>query len=59
MKLTTTMQISVDGVIQGPGVNSGEGERGGFERRGWAHFDNEAGTVMGEIYQRAGAFLFG
>jgi dihydrofolate reductase len=59
MKLTTTMQISVDGVIQGPGVNPGEGERGVFERRGWAHFDNEAGTVMGEIYQRAGAFLFG
>jgi dihydrofolate reductase len=59
MKLTTTMQISVDGVIQGPGVNPGEGERGVFKRRGWAHFDNEAGTVMGEIYQRAGAFLFG
>jgi dihydrofolate reductase len=59
MKLTTTMQISVDGVIQGPGVNPGEGERGVFERRGWAHFDNEAGAVMGEIFQRAGAFLFG
>ena len=59
MKLTTTLQISVDGVIQGPGVNPGEGERGVFERRGWAHFDNEAGTVMGEIYQRADAFLFG
>ncbi len=59
MKLTATMQISVDGVIQGPGVNPGEGERGVFERRGWAHFDNEAGTIMGEIYHRAGAFLFG
>jgi len=59
MKLTATMQISVDGVVQGPGVNPVEGDRGVFERRGWAHFDNEAGTVMGEIYQRAGAFLFG
>ena len=59
MKLTTTTQVSVDGVMQGPGANSGEGERGVFERRGWAHFDNEAGTVMGEIFQRADAFLFG
>ncbi|MBX3062025.1 MAG: dihydrofolate reductase family protein [Anaerolineae bacterium] len=59
MKLTTITQISVDGVMQGPGVNPAEGERGGFERRGWAHFDNEAGMVMDEIFQRADAFLFG
>jgi dihydrofolate reductase len=59
MKLTTTTQISVDGVMQGPGVNPVEGADGVFERRGWAHFDNEAGTVMGEIFQRADAFLFG
>jgi dihydrofolate reductase len=58
MKLTTITQVSVDGVMQGPGVNPVEGE-GVFERRGWAHFDNEAGTVMGEIFQRADAFLFG
>ena len=58
MKLATTTQISVDGVMQAPGgpeVN----ERGVFERGGWAHFDNEAGTVMDEIFQRADAFLFG
>ena len=30
-----------------------------FGRDGWAHFDNEAGTVMDEIYQRADAFLLG
>ncbi len=30
-----------------------------FERGGWAHFDDEAGTVMDDIYQRADAFLFG
>jgi dihydrofolate reductase len=58
MKLTTTTQVSVDGVMQGPGGPE-EDERGLFERGGWAHFDNEAGTVMGEIYQRADAFLFG
>jgi dihydrofolate reductase len=57
MKLTTTTQVSVDGVMQGPG-GPDEDERG-FERGGWAHFDNEAGTAMDEIYQRADAFLFG
>ncbi|HEX6348485.1 MAG TPA: dihydrofolate reductase family protein [Candidatus Dormibacteraeota bacterium] len=58
MKLTTTTQVSVDGVMQGPGGRE-EDERGIFERGGWAHFDKEAGTAMEEIYQRAGAFLFG
>jgi dihydrofolate reductase len=58
MKLTTTTQVSVDGVMQGPG-GPDEDERGVFERGGWAHFDNEAGTVMDEIYRRADAFLFG
>ena len=58
MKLTTTTQVSVDGVMQGPGGPE-EDERGVFERGGWAHFDNEAGTVMDAIYQRADAFLFG
>jgi dihydrofolate reductase len=58
MKLTTTTQVSVDGVMQGPG-GPDEDERGVFERGGWAHFDDEAGTVMDEIYQRADAFLFG
>jgi dihydrofolate reductase len=58
MKLTTTAQVSVDGVMQGPGGPE-EDERGVFERGGWAHFDNEAGAVMDEIFQRADAFLFG
>jgi dihydrofolate reductase len=58
MKLTTTTQVSVDGVMQGPG-GPDEDERGGSVRGGWAHFDDEAGTVMDEIYERAGAFLFG
>jgi dihydrofolate reductase len=60
MKLTTTTQVSVDGVMQGPGAPvAGVDERGVFERGGWAHFDNEAGTVMDEIYGRADAFLLG
>src|SRR6476646_4694866 len=60
MKLTTTTQVSVDGVMQGPGAPvPGIVERGEFDRGGWAHFDNEAGTVMDEIFQRADAFLFG
>ncbi len=58
MKLTTTTQVSVDGVMQGPGGPE-EDERGVFERGGWAHFDNEAVTVMDEIYERADVFLFG
>ena len=58
MKLTTTTQISVDGVMQGPG-GPDEDERDVFERGGWAHFDDEAGSVMDEIYERADVFLFG
>ncbi|MFN8423728.1 MAG: dihydrofolate reductase family protein [Anaerolineae bacterium] len=58
MKLTTTMQLSVDGVMQGPGGPE-EDERGTFERGGWAHFDDEAGTAMDKIYERADVFLFG
>ena len=58
MKLTATAQISVDGVMQGPGGPE-EDERGRFERGGWAHFDDEASTVMDQIYQRAEVFLFG
>jgi hypothetical protein len=58
MILTTTAQVSVDGVMQGPG---GPDENGsdGFERGGWADYDDEAATVIGEIYERADAFLFG
>ena len=59
MKLTTTTQVSVDGVMQGPGGQTEDDRGGAFERGGWAHFDNEAGTVMDEIYQRAEIFLFG
>jgi dihydrofolate reductase len=60
MKLTTTTQVSVDGVVQGNG-GPDENRSGGFERGGWARplFDNEAMTLVNQIYQRADAFLFG
>jgi dihydrofolate reductase len=60
MKLTTITNISVDGVMQGLG-GADEDRRGGFERGGWALplFDDEAATVLGQVYQRADAFLFG
>jgi dihydrofolate reductase len=60
MKLTTTTQVSVDGVMQANGP-SAEERMAGFERDGWAmgHFDNEAMTFVDQVYQRAGAFLFG
>jgi dihydrofolate reductase len=60
MKLTTVTNVSVDGVMQGLG-GSEEDRRGGFERGGWALplFDNEAETILGQIYQRTDAFLFG
>ena len=60
MKLTTVTNVSVDGVMQGLG-GPDEDRRGGFERGGWAMplFDDEAAAFLGEVYQRADAFLFG
>ena len=60
MKLTTTTQVSVDGVMQGNGGRHPDLDAG-FERGGWARplFDNEAMTFVNEEYQRADAFLFG
>ena len=60
MKLRTTTFVSVDGVMQGIGAPD-EDRSGGFERGGWTTplFDDETGTYLTEIYQRADAFLFG
>jgi dihydrofolate reductase len=60
MKLTTVTHVSVDGVMQGLG-GTDEDRRGGFERGGWALplLDEEGATIVGEIFQRADAFLFG
>ena len=60
MKLTTITMVSVDGVMQGLG-GPDEDRRGGFERGGWAMplLDNESGTFLNQVYERADAFLFG
>jgi dihydrofolate reductase len=60
MKLTTTTMVTVDGVMQGLGAPD-EDRRGGFERGGWQAplWDNEAGTFLNQVYERADAFLFG
>ena len=60
MKLTTNTNVSLDGVMQGLGGPE-EDRGGGFERGGWAmpHFDSETAALIGEVYQRADAFLFG
>ncbi len=60
MKLTTNTNVSVDGVMQGLGGPE-EDRRDGFERGGWALplFDDETETLLGQVYQRADAFLFG
>ena len=58
MKLTVTMNVSVDGVIQGLG-GADEDRRGGFERGGWALplLDTEAMDHINDVYRRASAFL--
>lgn len=60
MKLTTNTNVSVDGVMQGLGGPE-EDRWGGFERGGWAmpHFDSETAALIGQVYGRADAFLFG
>ncbi len=60
MKLTTTTQVSVDGVMQANGPSEEE-HKAGFERDGWAmgYFDDEAMKFVEQVFQRAAAFLFG
>ncbi|MET3934019.1 dihydrofolate reductase family protein [Arthrobacter sp. OAP107] len=60
MRLTTTTNVSVDGVMQGLG-GPDEDRRGGFERGGWAIplIDAEAGDYLNQVYGGAEAFLFG
>jgi len=59
MKLTTTTQVSVDGVMQ---ANGGPNPLDpGFERAGWARplFNSESGAYINQLFQNADAFLFG
>src|SRR5438552_1806514 len=60
MRLTTTTNVSVDGVMQGLG-GPDEDRRGGFDRGGWAPplVDGETGDYLDHVYGSAAAFLFG
>ncbi len=60
MRLTTTTNVSVDGVMQGLG-GPDEDRSGGFERGGWAIplLDAETGDYLNQVYGGAAAFLFG
>lgn len=60
MKLITTTNLTLDGVMQGLG-GAEEDRRGGFERGGWAIplVDAEGMQYLDEVYGGADAFLFG
>jgi dihydrofolate reductase len=60
MRLTTTTNVSVDGVMQGLG-GPDEDRRGGFDRGGWAIplLDTETGDYLDQVYGGAAAFPFG
>src|SRR5438477_2528809 len=60
MRLTTTTNVSVDGVMEGLG-GPDEDRSGGFERGGWAIplLDTETGNYLNQVYGGAAAFLFG
>jgi dihydrofolate reductase len=60
VKLTTNTNVTVDGVMQGLGGPE-EDPTGGFQRGGWAlpYSDSETMALIGQVYQRADAFLFG
>lgn len=60
MKLKTTTNITLDGVMQGLG-GAEEDPQNGFERGGWAIplVDAEGMDYINEVYGSADAFLFG
>lgn len=59
-KVSVTINLSLDGVMQAPG-RPDEDTRGGFKRGGWALFYNDPvmGRVMGEGMAQTGALLLG
>jgi dihydrofolate reductase len=59
-KLTVTTFVSLDGVMQAPGAPK-EDPSGGFEHGGWLvpYADADMMKFMGEVFDRAGAFLLG
>lgn len=64
MRLTATMFMTLDGVVQGPGHAPGgrpEDPSDGFELGGWTtpYADEEFQRITVEEFERADAFLFG
>jgi dihydrofolate reductase len=59
-KISATLNISMDGVIQAPG-RPDEDTRGGFDRGGWAvpYNDEVMAQRMGEAMASSGTMLFG
>jgi dihydrofolate reductase len=59
-ELMVNMFVSLDGVIQGPGLPD-EDREGGFEHGGWQapYFDEESGKVITEHTARLEALLLG
>lgn len=60
MRLKTTTNVTLDGVMQGLG-GAEEDPRNGFERGGWAIplVDAEGMQYLDDVYAGADAFLFG
>ncbi|MER7045463.1 dihydrofolate reductase family protein [Streptomyces jumonjinensis] len=59
-QLSITTFVTLDGVMQAPG-GPGEDSTGGFDQGGWSvpYGDQEFGTFVTEVFERAGAFLLG
>lgn len=59
-KLVSTIFVTLDGVYQAPGGPQ-EDTTGGFTQGGWSfvYGDDDFGRFVGEVFDRAGAFLLG